>query len=54
MDLLCRDTDLGAEAELAAVDKAGGGVQQHCRSIDLVQESLGGHHVVGDDGFGVT
>ncbi len=34
------DPDLGAEAELAAVGELGGGIVQHDRRIDAVEEFL--------------
>ena len=47
------DTDLGAEAELAAVGELRRGVVQHDGGIDLAQEALGGAVVGRHDGVGV-
>src|SRR4051794_39020452 len=49
-----RDTDLGAEAELAAVGKLRRGVVQHDRRVDLVEEAFGAISVISDDRIGVV
>src|SRR5690349_22385591 len=48
------DTDLGAEAELAAVGELGRGVMQNDRRIDLVEEFLRGVRVLRDDCIGMV
>ena len=53
VQLLGGDADLGPEAELAAVDEAGRGVDEHGGGVDLATEALGGAQVAGDDGLGV-
>ena len=39
VELLGGDADLGAEAELLAVDEPGGGVHEHGGGVDLVGRS---------------
>ena len=46
--------DLGPEAELAAVDEPGRGVDHHRRRVHLAHEPLGGGQVGGHDGLGVA
>ena len=53
MQLLCGDTDLGAEAELPAVGEAGGRVDHHHRGVHLGEETLLAGEVPGEDRFGV-
>ena len=53
MQLVIRDADLGAEAELEAVGEAGGGVDHHRGGIDFAQEAHGVAVVVGDNRVGV-
>lgn len=38
MELLCADTDLGAESKLESVRKPGGCIHIHCRRINLILE----------------
>ena len=45
VELLGGDADLGAEAELGAVDEAGGGVDDDGGGVDLAAEPLGGAQV---------
>ena len=54
VELLGADADLGAEAELLAVDEAGRGVDEHRGGVDLAGEAVGRREVAGDDGLGVT
>src|SRR5436305_3629599 len=44
-----RDADLRSQPQLTAVGEAGGGVDHHCRGIDVVDEALGRLRVAGDD-----
>ena len=54
VELAGGDTDLGAEAEFAAVGKLRRGVVQHDRGVDLVQEFLRGLFVFRHDRIGVV
>ena len=54
VQLLRRDPDLGAEAELAAVDEAGRGVDQHGRAVHPGDEPARGLEVAGDDRLAVA
>ncbi len=54
VELLGADADLGAEAELLAVDEPGRGVDQDGGGVDLAGEAVGGGQVGGDDGLAVT
>src|SRR5438445_2144548 len=54
MELAGGDSDLRAEAELAAVGILGRGVPQDDGAIDLVEEIFGGGALFGDDRLGVT
>ncbi len=54
VELLGRDADLGAEAELAAVDEAGRGVDHHGGGVHLGGEPAGRPDVPGDDGLRVA
>ena len=54
MELLGRDTDLSAEAELTAVGEACRSVDIYRRSIDLVLESAGIVEGLSDDAFRVA
>ena len=49
-----RDADLGAEAELLAVDEAGRGVDHHRGRVDLGGETVGRLDRPGDDRLGVA
>ena len=54
MELLGADADLSAETKLGAVGEAGAGVVVHRRSVNFVEETIGRHSVLRDDGFRVT
>src|SRR4051794_20363630 len=54
VELLGADADLGAEAELFAVDEAGRGVDEDGGGVDLGGEAVGGGEVGRDDGLAVT
>src|SRR3546814_4279730 len=54
VELLGRYADLGAEAELLAVDEAGGGVHDDGGGVDLAGEALCGSQVGGDDRLAVA
>ena len=53
VQLLGGNAHLGAQAQLAAVGEAGGGVHDHRGRIDLGDEALGVGEVVGQDRLGV-
>ena len=53
VELAGGDSDLGAEAELAAAGELGGGVPDHDRAVDAVEEG-GGGFVGGDERFGMA
>src|SRR3546814_14666233 len=54
VELLGRYADLGAEAELLAVDEAGGGVHDDGGGVDLAGEALCGSPVGGDERLAVA
>src|SRR3546814_3086783 len=54
VELLGRYADLGAEAELLAVDEAGGGVHDDGGGVDLAGEALCGSQVGGADRLAVA
>src|SRR5690606_26144276 len=48
------DSDLRSHAEFAAIGELGGSVVQQDRRIDLVEETLDGSMILGDDRLGVV
>ncbi|PAV66665.1 hypothetical protein WR25_13308 [Diploscapter pachys] len=49
-----RNADLRTQPELAAIGELGGGVPQHDRTVDAVQESLRNPCILGDDRVGMA
>ena len=54
VEFLCRYSDLGAEAELAAVGERRGQVDIDAGGIHAAREAAGGILVFGDDGLAVA
>ena len=54
MELLSRDADLRAKAELTAVGKSCGRVDVDGNRVDLVLETVGRLHILGNDRLAVS